>query len=89
MKNMTIYSFIGAIASILSILFLDLAVPAAHAQDSVTLQFQNKTGRQVRVYWMNFQNKPKLYRQLGPGQSYNQVTGVLRVSSYLLHQNKR
>lgn len=74
MKTKLFKGLFAAVACISYLLSFGVFAPSAQAQTSVTLQFQNKTGAQVQVYWINFQNQPKLYRRLGPGQSYNQVT---------------
>lgn len=40
-----------------------------------TLVFSNQTTRTVKVYWIDFKNKERLYHTLAPGKSARQQTG--------------
>lgn len=43
----------------------------------VSLEFRNKSGREIKVYWIDFEGKRKLYQTLKPGETYLQPKAYL------------
>ncbi|KAM0346125.1 hypothetical protein ACHAPU_005895 [Fusarium lateritium] len=55
---------------------LQKEVPSSHNTSQVTVNFVNRTGKTLRVYWINWDGKPVFYRTIHHGETKQQVTYV-------------
>lgn len=49
-------------------------VRSDNSAQKATLEFQNRSGRRVDIYWLDYQGQRKHYKTLNPGQTYMQST---------------
>ncbi|KAG8666338.1 hypothetical protein FPOAC2_11447 [Fusarium poae] len=55
---------------------LQKEVPSSHSHTDVTVDFVNRTGKTLKVSWINWDGKPVYYRTIKNGQTKRQLTYV-------------
>ncbi|KAM0447061.1 hypothetical protein ACHAQK_000604 [Fusarium lateritium] len=55
---------------------LEKEVPSSHNHSQITVDFVNRTGKTLRVFWIDWNAKPVFYKTIHNGQTKRQITYV-------------